>query len=400
MATESDKIEITLQENRPVALGESPPLFTQESPISASQIDDKDPLTVSVNDDNPAGVSNNQVISSFTAGEDLADGDAVTLIKDTISQTVGANDQFADFGRPTTNHQQYATSFTVASNITVTRIGLYLSKAASPTDNVEIAIQGNNATIGKNGSCGSASGPDGTDLAVASISADALTTTTTVEYFQINFSAPIALSTGVTYWYVLRRTGALDNTNYFYSSTSVTDNNGAIFTNTCTSNFWLNIGQDSLFFDLLTTVNDGRIYKTDANFFYMNEAFVGFVEDGFDEDDEGNVIVSGIAQTAVWSFDIGSVLYLTDTPGAISDIPGTFVQAVGLASAVDSIEWKPLQAEQVIVTSTAATVRFERFTTAGRPAAGTIGRAIFNTTSGIPNYDNGVAWVDGVGNVV
>jgi len=111
----------------------------------------------------------------------------------------------SNLGSTTGDPAKWARSFSLTVGATDITPSVCLTKYASPADNVEFAIQAD-----------SAGSPSGTDLGTASSvaytaigTADPCTTLTTAS------AITTTLSSGTTYWLVLRRSGANDATNKY-----------------------------------------------------------------------------------------------------------------------------------------------------------------------------------------
>lgn len=113
-----------------------------------------------------------------------------------VAQNSGENT--AVFGTVSSTQMQ-AQSFTATGPIE--KVALALATAASPTDNVVVEIQTNNGGV-----------PSGTVLASASVLGSSLPSTIGT---LVPFVIPCDLTSGTKYWIVARRSGALDDINYY-----------------------------------------------------------------------------------------------------------------------------------------------------------------------------------------
>jgi hypothetical protein len=109
---------------------------------------------------------------------------------------------FQKIGEVSAN-QRLAQSFKVDLTQNVSYIQLRFRKEASPTDNLTISIQSDNAGL-----------PSGTQLASATLSAAAISAES-YQWHQVNFPTLPSITAGVNYWLVMQRSGLLNPAAYF-----------------------------------------------------------------------------------------------------------------------------------------------------------------------------------------
>lgn len=173
---------------------------------------------------NPSYSGSSTIAGTNSTSEDLfirsyefTDANSGTTLADVI-ENVAANtpaliqisSQNTDgpFGNAAATERE-AQSFQLTTNNLMGGVTLWASKIGNPTDSVVVELQSDSSGV-----------PSGTVLASVTISAAEFPASTGEVYAWL----PYALSGGVTYWLVTRRTGALDASNYFswrYQNTSV-----------------------------------------------------------------------------------------------------------------------------------------------------------------------------------
>jgi hypothetical protein len=160
-----------------------------------------------------------------------------------LSQTnVGSDTQFG-FG---SSAAYYGETFIPTSNVLLTKIGLKMMKTGSPSDSVVMEIRDSTGTTVL-----------GTSTTVAGSS---LTTSRADASF--TFSGGVALTGGTTYMFVIRRTGALDASNYYWVGYSISDTyaNGMLFTYNSGTSSW---DSGSAFQDIYFVLYQTNIVESD-----------------------------------------------------------------------------------------------------------------------------------------
>lgn len=166
----------------------------------------------------------------------------------------------------------------------------------------------------------SAGQPTGTDLASATVSHSAFGVNQSVQF---TFATPVVLTAGVTYSYLIRTSNATGNSYQWYCDFS-SANAGSTWSSSSGS------GQSfSVVFGKVTTA--GRVMQTNAttsNIFANN--FIGFAAATTLEAATCSVVHTGIV-TGLSGLTVGSVYFLSNTPGAISTSAGSVSKKVGIA---------------------------------------------------------------------
>lgn len=110
----------------------------------------------------------------------------------------------------TNAEEQIALKIIPRANVTIAQATLELAKVGTPTDNISIEIQTDNA--GSPSGTPVTNGTSGT-VAGGTLSASAFQETT------LTFSTPPSLTANTTYWVVLKRSSSLSDANYFLNPT-------------------------------------------------------------------------------------------------------------------------------------------------------------------------------------
>lgn len=273
------------------------------------------------------------------AGQALSAGDAVFVEDATgfgleiFAPYGGTFDQTVAMGVVTTNVQNkevYAQSFNESTAMTFDIVEVRGRKVGSPTDNFEIAIQGD-----------SSGAPDGVDQASGSVAGSSLPTSN--GYFSVTLSSPFTASASTTYWIVYRRSGSLSDSNYYdlrgrfsvneYANGAPAGFNGGTWkTNPNTDPFIRDI-----YFKLEANSEEGKVYKTKADVSGRYEHFVGFVKETVAQGSNAIIVSSGQTPAIFSSLTIGDQYYLSDTEGAIATTAGTNTRKVGISTAADKL---------------------------------------------------------------
>lgn len=129
---------------------------------------------------------------------DAGSGTWGTDVKFPVSVSQEASNNQPSLYGATGTDEMYAQSFQVSSALDLTGMSLRLSKFNTPTDTLVVDIQSSLGTT-----------------ITSSDAVAAATVPTTPDWVAFVFASPPALSAGVTYYAVLRRTGARDTTNIY-----------------------------------------------------------------------------------------------------------------------------------------------------------------------------------------
>lgn len=263
-----------------------------------------------------------------TAGEDLLANDAVFFSNFTGDNTMASNTSTGGAGPSTltggSTSTRIAQPFTLSSTSStrLSKVSIRLKKVGSPVDNILLTIT---------------SSLDGTVLASASLAGSSLTTSYASYTFTLSPEIAIPLNIGRNIQ--LARSGGSDGTNYYMTdggggSTGLLGNGARQYDGAS----W-NGGYDNWNVGFIMTTSSGNFYKcrTDVAGFY--ESVNGFVKTTVLKDAIATVNV-GMQQTL--SGMTGRFQYLTDSPGLISQTPGTNLKEVGVAVSATSMEFSPM----------------------------------------------------------
>ena len=218
--------------------------------------------------------------------------------------TSGGTDE--GVGRVATNNTKVAQSFTPTQNVTkITGIEIILSKNGTPTDNVLLHIETD-----------SSGEPSGTQVGNQIIVVDAATLPSTGSILNKGPDIDVILEDSVRYWFVLTRSGSLDDSNYanwfVATSSSVSGESYATFNGTSWSVQAANDGTGVLVFNEISVVSCLSIGDATSDISLL------YVEDTtFDiQHDDDATVAGGGTETEL---EAGSVSHISARKGT-SDI--------------------------------------------------------------------------------
>lgn len=255
---------------------------------------------------------------SLTAGVDISQNDALAVAKDggdtlsteTINDTTPAS---SGFGYATTSFHKLAQSVQGSGNY-IGKVQCNMFKNGSPTDNVTVSIQAD-----------SGGEPDGTPLASATVSYTAIS-----GWVDFEFSSPIFLSSGTTYWVVAERTGSLNTSNYYrwYNSTSSVYANGnqAIYQ----ASAWSDEAAKDNALKLVEYTMAGKVYPADSDNADLSDTFIGFATAAASAG-ASVTFQFGDVMDGFTSLTPGAVYYTNATAGDIGTSAGSNTKKVGIA---------------------------------------------------------------------
>lgn len=260
------------------------------------------------------------ITTSLTAGEPLNAKDAVWIASTTATSTqllVAQGLSAEGWGLSTANKRKLAQSFSANDVATVDTIQIVLNKGGAPTDNVVIDLETDSAGT-----------PSGTSLATASVTGTTLTTSLATTTFPL--SAQVALASGATYWIVMSRSGALDNTNFYGTGVDATQPYARGDTSALNdSSVWVAKSEDSgVSFQLKLTA--GRAYRAGAEATYVAGNFAGIAQAAATTGAAVTTTVSGIV-SGLSGLTPGVGYFLSNTMGDISTTAGVNSRKVCLA---------------------------------------------------------------------
>ena len=180
---------------------------------------------------------------------------------------------------------------------------LSLRKVNSPTDTFTAALQAD-----------SAGAPSGTDLQTVSLSGASLTAAFVTYEFRFPTQAVVAAT---TFWLVLRRSGAVDATNYYQSEGNNSNQYAGGTAASYNGTSWSNSAND-LDFVCYAFENDGKVGKLSMATRFLRDFFIGFAGSTVSDGDE--VVVHTALSPSVFSgLTPGEVYYIdTSTAGSLS----------------------------------------------------------------------------------
>lgn len=281
--------------------------------------------------------------STFIAGESLTAGNVVVLKSD-LEQ--GFADAVTNMGDVSGN-TQVSVSVTPQSTVTLTNVKMFISKNNSPVDNLTIEVQGNSA-----GSPDNTAITNGTSNTVASSSMAGWTGSwpNFASTATFTFGTPPSLTGGTTYWFVLKRSGGNDGTNYLVLNANSVGS-GTIGKNVSkkyNGSAWSSLtSMPSFKVTLATGVLSSRLYKATSANGALTDVY-GIIQATTAADATGTVVETGVDANQA-SLVPGDVYYLS-TAGAIANAVGTYGRVIGTAVSATSIE---LQIRKATPTSSA-----------------------------------------------
>ena len=251
-----------------------------------------------------AAAGGSSLSTTFTAGETIDTGDAVAVASSTTNRIlfprIGA-DLTNDFGR--TVNSYHGASVSTTTTICTNFIRASLSTVGTPTDSAYVDINGNNA-----------GNPD--DISVASTTIAAASLTGTPTNYILNLSSRFCFTGGTQYWIVFRRTGALNDTNYYqWDRNTVTQNRGPndrIYT----AGAWGSDATSWSHYDMGLALQAGNVYRTNTEYNGFYEGFVGFAQATTTASSTVTVTTAGAA-TAVQGVRAGLQYYLSNVFGDV-----------------------------------------------------------------------------------
>lgn len=257
-------------------------------------------------------------VRTYTAGDPLVAGNAAILAnastsdKTLLSQTtISAT---AEFGNTSGSNRRYADTFTPSESGGLTRITTRLQAISGGyTGSVTVTIQADSG--------GSPSG------AVLGTATKASVSTSMTEY-DIDFAAPVGLTSGVTYWIIYDSTepGERYRLNVSGAGTSY-EYNGTVW----------NAQVGEVYLVLKNVIVDGYLYLADASAAGTTDAFIGFIHTGASPGGTAQVQIADVFSGFV-GLTTGSIYYLSDTAGSIGTSAGTVTKKVGRAVSTTELQ--------------------------------------------------------------
>lgn len=255
--------------------------------------------------------------ASYTGGHAITAGNAVYLsngstgAKSVITSNTNTSD--TTFGQVSSGPSKLAQSVTPSTKVYCGAIQIQMAQFSATIDQIEVALQADSAGV-----------PSGTDLAVTggqtiAGGADALYTFT--------FGSIQTLSASTKYWFVIRRTGSADDTNYYAVRKGASGYAGGSLFKYETAT-WSDLSTDA-YFNVREVLPSGYIGVAQADISGRYQNFIGFATKTIAIDASTPVKISG-EFGGLSGLTIGPI-YLSDTPGAVSSSAGTNTRKVGIA---------------------------------------------------------------------
>ena len=294
-------------------------------------------------------------LPEFTTGEAINGAttpQACALLAGTMYKQVtsyNSSPTTLNLGQATTN-ARLAQSFVItdddASSMLMQYVNFICTKASAPTDNIYVEIQSDSGADAPSGTV-ITNGTSGT-IGGASITAS------TSQNLKFVFASPPTIVSGTKYWFVLRRSGAVDATNYFRPLGSATSvySGGHQSTYDSTPGTWTdNAPADLLFHAVYTaTYSTPKLMKADADNLSVCK-FLGFTKSNVADGETAVLQVSGVVRSFPGaSFTPGQPYYLDTTAGGVTatmpttyatSISPTVIQEVGEAISATALLIRP-----------------------------------------------------------
>ncbi len=303
-----------------------------------------------------------------TAGEDLLANDAVFVSNFTGDNTIldtAATGADTVFGNAANSNVRIAQTFSFpTSTQLISKITFRLLKTGTPTDNVVVTLRDN---------------LDGTIIqTIATIAGG----TITGSYADYSYTlTEIICAKNTSYVIQMARDGGIDAVNYYRWQTST----GPSYPNGFGANFdgttWAtNQADRQLIIKMTTTASNIYKCRTDISGFY--EMCNGFVKTGVSKNATVTINV-GTQQTL--SGMTGRFQYLTDSPGLISQTPGTANRKIGVAFSQTALQAQLLGELTSFGVSPSTNLR-QSADTERDPANGSVPTKIKSIVINVPGY--------------
>jgi len=254
-------------------------------------------------------------VSTFkTAGEDITAGEALIIGDGSTYETTQTTE---DSGGSITNSTWVGQTFNI-KGVEIVNVKLSMRNNQPSDKTATVSIRATSSGL-----------PTGADLG----SVD-LVIATGAAYLErtFTFATPIEVTPNATYALMVRNSDG-SVINYKYNSSSVYSG-GTRVDSTDTGSSWSAVAAEDLYFKITeTTSTAGSIYLADASngispIFYTN--FIGSAAATVSASAEVPIVISGssVYQTGL---SIGSIYYLSNTPGAIASSAGDNSKKVGIS---------------------------------------------------------------------
>jgi len=261
------------------------------------------------------------IATSKEAGEDLLEGEAVYLSTGGLTATKEAENTTGTTDATIWGVRWGGQTFLFADEKTITKVNLMLKKVGTPVGNITLEIF---AT--------SAGEPTGAALASKVLVADdVLTTSYALEEFVLDSPLDIDADTVYAITWKVPDTNEANRVVAQFANSGNPYADGTFLYSTDSGSNWTIEADYDFRFDIYGKPRANRVYKTDASFDdERTTKFLGFVNENTSVGD--NVDVNTVGEQIGFSgLTVGSIYYLSDTAGEISDVAGTRSVKVGIA---------------------------------------------------------------------
>jgi len=260
-----------------------------------------------------------ETLLNYTAGEDITDGDAVMLgqgetILTPVTYSPNLSTVAHKFGRDSGDFEAVGQLIDEDNFLQATlKIIIELSKVGNPTDDIRLSIKRGSTT--------------GTELAFATIDGSTLTTGILEYEFTLNTAFLGPDESNANYYFVIERSGALSDTDYYNVHTTSLGVKPMGLGNFQSFNgsSWSALNQELTVIIAGEVLNNNEVYR--ARYYAVRpdgKNFLGIASETFTDGNTGNVIIDGIHITS--GLTPNSKYYLSTTTGgittnAVTDIP-------------------------------------------------------------------------------
>ena len=256
------------------------------------------------------------IIKSFTAGENITAGDAVSLAADTTYTMAGYYGDFDAFVTVNNTHMKAQTFVSMGTKIK--SVKLEMSESAAGAVNATVSIRSTTGGL-----------PSGSDIegktSVMSINGQN-------DYIFV-FSEPVNVISGQVYAIVVKASSSIDigikNSNVYSGGSYIYSSDGG--------STWTSDSNKDFKFVVTGETEEGYIYKSNSTIDnFLSNNFIGFAYENITSTNSGLVTLSGLSNNHT-GLTTGTTYYLSNTAGAISTSPGSVSRKVGLSISATEI---------------------------------------------------------------
>lgn len=263
---------------------------------------------------------------SYAAGQALNANDAVafsTTTQATRNPSMTTDADFGNFGQ--TTNQKAAQLIDEPSGLLVETMTFKLSKVGSPTDDVVITIVLDSGGL-----------PDESN-AIASTTIPNAAITGTAANVNAHFYPAVYVPSNTKLWFVMGRSGADNDTNYFRNQRNTVDTGylrgyGA----NKASGTWSSATYDFVFSETDLGITGERIYLASAGFSYATTTTLGYTSASVATSSTATITAFG-GLAGFPTLPVGSTIYLSNCLRCIDDVIGKYNVKMGQAIKSDTI---------------------------------------------------------------